>query len=214
MSHFDDPQTAELYESAFEQSFMDESKFAKSEIAKGWHDLTEQGLPKFGVAFSPHTTAEVSLDRVAKAIQNAKSSVLFAVMELGGSGPVLTQLKNLPSRKNVFSYGMTQTISGIKIYKPGDSNGMIVPFAYLKGKVPVPFQDEFSGGMGQVIHHKFIVVDFNGENPVVFQDRQILHPEERRQMGTIYSLSTIPRLHRNMQSKRSGLLITIISGQP
>ena len=63
---------------------------------------------------------------------------------------------------------MTQTISGIKIYKPGDSNGMIVPFAYLKGKVPVPFQDEFSGGMGQVIHHKFIVVDFNGENPVVF----------------------------------------------
>ena len=165
---FDDPQTAELYESAFEQSFMDESKFAKSEIAEGWHDLNEQGLPKFGVAFSPHTTAEVSLDRVAKAIQNAKSSVLFAVMELGGSGPVLTQLKNLPSRKNVFSYGMTQTISGIKIYKPGDSNGMIVPFAYLKGKVPVPFQDEFSGGMGQVIHHKFIVVDFNGENPVVF----------------------------------------------
>ncbi len=63
---------------------------------------------------------------------------------------------------------MTQTISGIKIYKPGDSNGMIVPFAYLKGKVPVPFQDEFSGGMGQVIHHKFIVVDFNDNNPVVF----------------------------------------------
>jgi phosphatidylserine/phosphatidylglycerophosphate/cardiolipin synthase-like enzyme len=34
--------------------------------------------------------------------------------------------------------------------------------------VPAPFTKEFSGGTGQVIHHKFVVVDFNGTNPVVF----------------------------------------------
>jgi hypothetical protein len=32
----------------------------------------------------------------------------------------------------------------------------------------VPFKQEFTGGMGQVIHHKFIVCDFNGDHPVVF----------------------------------------------
>jgi phosphatidylserine/phosphatidylglycerophosphate/cardiolipin synthase-like enzyme len=38
----------------------------------------------------------------------------------------------------------------------------------LQGKVTPPFQDEYSGGAGIVIHDKFVVVDFNKENPVVF----------------------------------------------
>jgi phosphatidylserine/phosphatidylglycerophosphate/cardiolipin synthase-like enzyme len=38
----------------------------------------------------------------------------------------------------------------------------------LKGKVPPPFEDEYSGGAGMVIHDKFVVVDFNGTHPVVF----------------------------------------------
>ncbi len=162
-----DEVAAQLYEDAFEQAFQDESKFATSEIADGWHELQEQDIPPFDVAFSPHTSASVSLDRVSEAIKGAKSSVLFAVMELGGGGSVLDQLRNLPGR-NIFSYGMTQTTSGLKVYKPGEANGLIVPFAYLKGKVPAPFQAEFSGGIGQVIHHKFVVVDFNDKNPVVF----------------------------------------------
>jgi hypothetical protein len=34
--------------------------------------------------------------------------------------------------------------------------------------VPSPFDKEFTGGAGQVIHDKFIVIDFNDANPVVF----------------------------------------------
>jgi hypothetical protein len=34
--------------------------------------------------------------------------------------------------------------------------------------VPEPFKQEWSGGRGQVIHHKFVVTDFNGENPLAF----------------------------------------------
>jgi hypothetical protein len=105
---------------------------------------------------------------VSDAIQAAKSSVIFAVMELAGGGTVMDDLKSLPAKKKMFSYGMTQTSGGIKVYKPGEAEGMIVPFAYLKGKVPPPFQDEYSGGAGIVIHDKFVVVDFNGDNPVVF----------------------------------------------
>ncbi len=163
----EDGATAQLYEEAFEQAFQDEAKFSTSEIADGWHELQEPGLPQFDVAFSPHTSSTVSLDRVAQAISGAKKSVLFAVMELGGGGPVLRELQSLPAR-NIFSYGMTQTLSGLKLYKPGSTNGLIVPFAFLKANVPAPFQSEYGGGVGEVIHHKFVVVDFNGDHPAVF----------------------------------------------
>jgi phosphatidylserine/phosphatidylglycerophosphate/cardiolipin synthase-like enzyme len=165
---FDDPQTAGLYEEAFEQAFTAADKFATSEIAEGWHDVAAKGLPKFSVCFSPHKKAIISLQRVADAIAAAKSSVIFAVMELSGGGPVMDDLKALPTKPKMFSYGMTQTMGGIKVYKPGQSEGLIVPFDYLKGKVPPPFQDEYSGGAGIVIHDKFVVVDFNGDNPSVF----------------------------------------------
>jgi len=37
----------------------------------------------------------------------------------------------------------------------------------LKSNVPFPFRAEWSGGSRQVIHHKFIVMDFNYLNPAV-----------------------------------------------
>lgn len=165
---FDDPTVAGLYEAAFEQSFGDASGFKTSEIAEGWHDVEGPGLPKFSVAFSPHKSSAVSLQRVADAIKKAESSVLFAVMELAGGGPVMDELKALPASKKIFSYGMTQALSGVKVYPPGESEGLIVPVAFLSGKLPPPFADEYSGGSGITIHDKFVVVDFNGANPVVF----------------------------------------------
>jgi phosphatidylserine/phosphatidylglycerophosphate/cardiolipin synthase-like enzyme len=165
---FEDAQTAELYEEAFQQSFDDEAKFATSAIAEGWHDVEDPGLPRFSVCFSPHHKAEVSLQKVADAIKSAKSSVIFAVMELAGGGPVMDELKTEYKEKNIFSYGMSQTMGGVKVYKPGHANSILVPFSFLKNKVPPPFHDEYSGGSGIVIHDKFVVVDFNGTNPVVF----------------------------------------------
>ena len=179
---FDDPTTAELYATAFEQAFTNAAKFSSSDIASGWKDIEVTGLPKLSVCFSPHKSGDVSLDRVADAIQKAKSSVLFAVMQLGGGGGVMDDLKALPGKK-IFSYGMTQTSGGIKVYKPGQSDGVIVPFSYLKGKVPPPFQDEYSGGSGIVIHDKFVVVDFNGDNPAVFTGSSNLAAGGEKQNG-------------------------------
>ena len=68
----------------------------------------------------------------------------------------------------MFSYGVTQAKSGIRVYKPGSRDGILVGFAYLKSKIPKPFRAEVSGGAGQVIHDKFVVVDFNGVAPKVF----------------------------------------------
>jgi phosphatidylserine/phosphatidylglycerophosphate/cardiolipin synthase-like enzyme len=89
-------------------------------------------------------------------------------MELGGGGEVLDALQKAPSTGRVFSYGVTQTTGGLKLYKPGQANGDLATFAFLKAKVPEPFREEWSGGSGQVIHHKFVVVDFNDDRPCVF----------------------------------------------
>lgn len=165
---FEDAPTADLYEQAFNQAFTDMAGFAKSAIAAQWFDLKGNGIPPCSVCFSPHTSADTSLKKVASAIEQAKGSVLYAIMELAGSGVVLDDLKALGSNPNIFSYGVTQTAKGLNLYKPDATNGLLVSFSYLKSKVPPPFDQEWEGGMGQVIHHKFIVVDFNGENPVMF----------------------------------------------
>jgi len=186
----DDPKTAKAYGDAFDEAFTQQQKlkssakvataFAKSPIASKYIDCSGPDLPKFEVALSPHTSEAVSLDVVAKAIKNAKSSVIFAVMQLGGSGAVLQQLGTLNQRKDLFAYGMTQNAgpaddskskkpSGITLFAPGSAqHGEFSAFASLNKQVPPPFNAETSGGMGQTIHNKFVVVDFNGDNPVVF----------------------------------------------
>ena len=89
------------------------------------------------------------------------------MIELGGSGETLQTLQKLHLSGKVFSYGMTQTDAGFSLYKPGQP-GQLVPFAALVKQVPPPFDKDFAGGQGQVIHDKFIVIDFNDANPVVF----------------------------------------------
>jgi hypothetical protein len=165
----DDAKTAGLYETAFEQAWTDMAGFESTDIASRWFAVRGTELPRFSVSFAPHATAEVSLDRVADAIAGAKSSVLFSIMGLGGQGRVLEQLRTLAQAGEVFSLGMVQSTDGsISVKTPGRVRGELVPFAFLHDHVPPPFQKEVSGGNGQVIHHKFVVVDFNGPSPLVF----------------------------------------------
>ncbi|HYI00534.1 phospholipase D-like domain-containing protein [Hyalangium sp.] len=166
--HFQDPDVAEKYEEAFETAFTNMKGFAKTPISQQWFDFEKPGLPRFGVAFSPHADGTLSLDRVSKSIAKARSSVIYAVMELDGGGKVLEELRGLPKKDRLFSYGVTQHSKGLSLYRPGHKNGVLVGFEALKGHMPPSFHEEWSGGMGQVIHHKFAVVDFNDADPVVF----------------------------------------------
>jgi phosphatidylserine/phosphatidylglycerophosphate/cardiolipin synthase-like enzyme len=174
-----DPKTAANYAQVFDLAFTEQQKtgsstktataFKGSPIAQKYCDVSGPGLPHFQIAFSPHKTETVSLKAVADAIKGAKNSVIFAVMELGGSGDVLTQLSTLNKRKDIFAYGMTQSAGGLKLFSPGsDQHGEFAAFSFLSKHVPPPFTAEFSGGQGQVIHDKFVVVDFNGDKPAVF----------------------------------------------
>jgi hypothetical protein len=92
-------------------------------------------------------------------------------MEIGsGSGPLLDAIKALPTRPELYAFGTTQRLDGsLHVQRSGDpAEGTFIPFSYLSKNVPAPFKQEWSGGKGQVIHHKFVVTDFNGDNPLAF----------------------------------------------
>src|SRR5262249_46982860 len=174
-----DAKTAADYEQAFDLAFTQQQKtgsstktstaFKGSPSAQKYFDCSGPGLPNFQVSFSPHKAETVSLKAVADAIKGAKSSVIFAVRERRGGRNVLQQLSTLNKRTNIFSYGMTQSAGGLKLFSPGSAqHGEFAAFSYLSKHVPAPFTAEFSGGPGQVIHDKFVVVDFNGAKPAVF----------------------------------------------
>jgi hypothetical protein len=166
---FTDPNVAGQYEQVFESVFTNMKGFSNSPLASQWFNFPNEGggVPDFSVSFAPHKVATVSLSQVQQALNNARSSIMFAIMELQGGGSVLQTIQKLHLSGKVFSYGMTQAVKGFKVYQPGQP-GVLVPFAALIKHVPPPFNQEFTGGPGQVIHDKFIVVDFNDENPVVF----------------------------------------------
>ncbi len=166
---FADPAIAGAYDQIFESVFGNMSGYVKTPLATQWFKFPNAGggIPNFQVSFAPHPKPPMSMQTVIDALKNAKSSVMFAIMQLGGSGDTLQTLQKLHLSGKVFSYGMTQTDAGFTLYKPGQP-GQLVPFSALIKQVPPPFNKEFTGGSGQVIHDKFIVIDFNDANPVVF----------------------------------------------
>src|SRR5215472_6167359 len=125
-------------------------------------------LPKFSLALSSHKDFSVSLGPMSDRILKATSSVLFAVMEPTGQGPVLASLRTIAARPTVFSYGTVETDKGLAVQSPDGQMGAMTSFAALTKNVPAPFKQEFSGGAGMHIHDKFVVVDFNASNPTVF----------------------------------------------
>ena len=189
-----DANAAGGYGQAFDEAFTQQQQlkssakvctaFAKAPIAAKYFDYSATGLPNFQIAFSPHGSATVSLGAVADAIKNAKSSVIFSVMQLGGGGDVMTELNTLNQRSDIFSYGMTQSAGGVKLFAPGSAqHGAFAAFSFLSKKVPPPFDVETSGGGGIVIHDKFVIVDFNGANPVVFTGSSNLAAGGEQQNG-------------------------------
>ncbi|MEA2448693.1 MAG: hypothetical protein QOG63_625 [Thermoleophilaceae bacterium] len=168
---FRDEGAAGLYEDAFNQAFDHPlGEFDDAPIAAGWHDVAGTGIPSTSFCFSPHKDGETSLGRVGAAIAGAGSSVFFAVMQFG-SGSVTAALAALPGRDDVFSMGVIDTTDDAVVFSPSAPNGELVTYDYLHGQVPWPFVQEFgrdAQGGGKVIHDKFVVVDFNGDNPSAY----------------------------------------------
>ena len=166
---FSDPTLVGLFAQAFEISFAGPVAWNKDPFHTVWHAASLQPGTTIRTCHSPHPQAsDLSLSVVAAAIQQATSSVLFAVafLNLDKDGPVRTALDALTA-KPLFSYGIANQDKGLQLLKPDGSTG-VVDFAFLADHAPEPFKAEWSGGQGITIHHKFVVVDFNLPTARVF----------------------------------------------
>ncbi|QUP56476.1 phospholipase (plasmid) [Ralstonia syzygii] len=143
--------------------------FRTDALAADWHPVPPTGTPRARFAFSPHQT-DALLTEAADRVRNAASSVLFAVMAIDGGGAMVDTLEHVvPQKAGLLSLGVIDKAGGVSAFAPGrDVPSQTVSFAYLKDEAPAPFKQEVDAGTGQHIHHKFVVCDFNGEQPVVF----------------------------------------------
>jgi hypothetical protein len=182
---FEDPAMAVEYSKVFEQSFsiLSAAKtpstkaanaFAATAFATQPYTPQSPPAPKLSITFSPHTSAKVSqilnsiCGRIKEQETAAKGSVIFAVMQLTGSDtPVYQALSDLHATQTVYSYGISDAVKGIYLYKTGSKTGVLVSGKPSSVILPPPF-DQVPSPPGHEIHDKFIVCGLNGSDPVVY----------------------------------------------
>jgi hypothetical protein len=174
---YDDARVAELYARAFDNAFKNGARtaaFAESPLAKKEWLVQGEGVPRTYFELSPHAKPTFSLKRLLDELNKADSSVIFACMGLTGSGEVLKTLRTLHKNPRVFSYGVTDDEGredkpgDVVYYKPDEAGGVLIKTEVLDKLVPEPFAKEYSAGLAHKVHHKFVVVDYNDSDPVLF----------------------------------------------
>jgi hypothetical protein len=182
---FTSKSVAKLYADTFLASFgVDLMKnFSGTDLAIQDHVISEIKIPDMTVRISPHTqaVATVFFKIISDRIKAAESDVLFAVMQDDSASSILDALKFVrENNENIFSYGITDTTNSISLYKPGSKRGVLVAGKGGTKILPPPFDKE-SAIPGIAIHHKFVVVDFKGKNPVAYcgSSNLAFGPEQR-----------------------------------
>ena len=167
---FDEPTVAAKFAEVFDAYWSDAKKFRQNGLSKQWWVVRDVQGSRVQLAFSPHADSALSLGPIAAAIESAESSVLYSVVFLNQiTGSVHDALEELMHR-SLFSYGVAQRVGGLTVQKPDGSRGLL-PFAFLGENAPDPFKAEWNGNTeatSNMVHHKFIVTDFNGAHPTVF----------------------------------------------
>jgi phosphatidylserine/phosphatidylglycerophosphate/cardiolipin synthase-like enzyme len=147
------------------------------------------------VAFSPHSAATALLETIGKDIGETTSCLFYSLAFLSITPGIIKEtLKEVSGRPGIFVYGIAdKKVGGIELQMP---NGNIAPVfaSALDKNIPAPFNQEPTGGGGNRMHHKFVVIDFdqpsarvylgsynfslpadrkNGENLVMIKDRRV-----------------------------------------
>lgn len=179
---------------AFENYWgMGPKAFASADSGE-WQDLSLTGVDA-KICFSPHSDQTSKLAEIADDMMLAESSIFYSLAFLSiTGGPVRNAVTQLTDNSELFIYGIAnKRVGGFEVQKP---DGSIVPVypAELSKNLPEPFKSEFAGGRGVIMHHKFVVIDFdkptarvyfgsynfsstadtkNGENLLLVRDRKI-----------------------------------------
>ena len=183
----------ELAFRAFENYFEHEDDFGKSDSA-GFVGLGLKNIDA-KVAFSPHSKENSLLDKIGKDIDDTTSCLFYSLAFLSITpGIIKDTIKKVSKQEGIFVYGIAdKEVGGIDLQMP---NGNIAPVfsSSLDKNIPAPFNKEPTGGGGNRMHHKFVVIDFdrptarvylgsynfsnpadrqNGENLLLIRDRRV-----------------------------------------
>jgi hypothetical protein len=169
---FNRPEIAQTYADVFDASFGERmSTFKKSALAIKEFKFNNSKLTGMSIRFSPHPKAYVDdfFKKIVQTISNASSDVLFAIMKDDSKSDILDAIMNQVQSSNIFTAGITDVREGMQLYKPGSKKGIRISGLSIAKNLPPPFSDIINvPGLGHCIHHKFIVVDFKGDDPIVY----------------------------------------------
>jgi phosphatidylserine/phosphatidylglycerophosphate/cardiolipin synthase-like enzyme len=160
-----------------------------------WNDLGLEGIDA-QVGFSPFAEENAMLGKIADDIAGGTTSSLFFSLAFLAQtpGPVQDALEKVINTDGLFVYGIAdRAVKGIELSKPDGNPAPVHPDALGKD-APEPFRSEPTGGGGNRLHHKFLVIDFdrptarvylgsynfsaaadrsNGENLLILRDRRV-----------------------------------------
>lgn len=216
---FNNKMVAQLYADAFDASFGKEqmSGFKNSASAAGDFVIEASKMPDMTLRFSPHLKkyTDQFFAAITNRILRASSDVLFAIMDDDSASTILSAVNQQVENDKIFTYGITDNTSRIKLYKPGDKKGVKVSGKGTETKLPPPF-NEVAKIAGHNIHHKFIVVDFRGKDSVVYCGSSNLayNPEQKNgdnlieirddDVVTVFAIETIRLVdHFHWRNKES-----------
>lgn len=193
------PQAIQPFLDAFENYWRYDSAkdFGKTPSAE-WIDLGLAGIDA-KICFSPHSAGNARLADIAADVGRTKSSLFYSLAFLYQTkGPIRDAIEAVSKKKDAFVYGISdrRVGGGLDLQKPDGNVSPVRPEALVKN-VPEPFKSEptgLAGGVGNRMHHKFLVIDFdkpegrvyfgsynfsnpadreNGENLLVIRDRRV-----------------------------------------
>ncbi|MEO6674723.1 MAG: phospholipase D-like domain-containing protein, partial [Ginsengibacter sp.] len=177
---FDSKKVAQKYHEVFEESFSIQKMkaFNTINLSQKSFRFSPPDVPLSIINFAPHDKVRATeiLDSIVKRIEKTqkrkdktKASVLFSVMSLASNvgGNVVPALREIHKDENIFTYGVSDSVKGVSLYKPNRSTGLLINAQSLKNVLPPPFNKEVKI-RAHNIHHKFIVLDFNRAGAVVY----------------------------------------------
>ncbi len=151
------------FRGAFDAYWRDDSPRAFGATAPAtWTSLGLSGI-NARVAFSPHAPANALLQNIAEDISTKTVSSLFYSLAFlyQTEGPIRTAITKVTQSDTAFVYGISdRRVGGLDVQKPDGNVAPVYPAA-LSGDIPEPFKSEPTGGSGNRMHHKFVVIDFN-----------------------------------------------------
>jgi hypothetical protein len=183
---FNNRNVATLYAQVFDASFgSDKMKnFHGTSLAmQEGREFNESKTPEMTIRFSPHTkeAAAKFFAAISDRINHAKTDVLFAIMKDDSDSSILKAIKAVrDDKEDIFSYGITDTTKIVTLYKPHTRRGVRVAGKGGAHVLPPPFNKE-APIPGIAIHHKFVVVDFRGKEPVLYcaSSNLAFNPEQK-----------------------------------